>query len=59
MEKLRVGVIGFGLRGKTLLENVLVPICEGGKIEITSICELSDQALNWAKDFLKEKNKKW
>ena len=55
MERLKVGVIGFGLRGKSVLENVLVPICESGKIDITAICELSDEALLWGKNFLKEK----
>ena len=31
MERLKVGAIGFGLRGKSVLENVLVPIYESGK----------------------------
>ena len=47
MERLKVGAIGFGLRGKSVLENVLVPIYESGKIDITAICELSDEALLW------------
>ena len=55
MERLKVGAIGFGLRGKSVLENVLVPIYESGKIDITAICELSDEALLWGKNFLKEK----
>ena len=51
MERLKVGVIGLGLRGKSVLENVLVPICESGNIDITAICELSDEALLWGKNF--------
>ncbi len=58
MERLKVGAIGFGLRGKSVLENVLVPIYESGKIEITAICELSDEALLWGKEFLKGKTNK-
>ncbi|MBR2876354.1 MAG: Gfo/Idh/MocA family oxidoreductase, partial [Clostridia bacterium] len=52
MEKVRLGIIGVGNMGSSHIKNYL-----GGKlpeIEITAVCDIKDDRLNWAKEQMPE-----
>lgn len=51
-EKIKVGLIGFGQRGKSLLESVLVPMTEKD-VEIRGVCDLYEDRARYAADYVK------
>lgn len=50
MEKIRVGMIGFGGRGRGIMSTELLPMCDDGEIEITAVCDLYEDRMLWAKN---------
>lgn len=52
-EKIKVGLIGFGHRGKSLLECVLVPMTEMD-MEIKGVCDLYEDRARYAADYVKD-----
>ena len=54
MRKIKIGVVGFGKRGKNLLECVLLPMCED-RMEINAVCDLYTDRADWAADTIEEK----
>ena len=52
-EKITVGLIGFGKRGKSLLKNILIPMTKMD-IEIKGVCDLYEDRARFAADYVKD-----
>lgn len=48
-ETVRVAVVGLGMRGYSLLDQVLVPMCADGGLQIAGICDLYDDRIEAAR----------
>ena len=52
MNKIKVGVFGLGIRGFNLLKHV----CDVENVKVTALCDLYEERIDRAMDYMKEKN---
>ena len=57
ISKVKVGIIGLGNRGKTLLQ-MFDYLLENGNAEIVAVCDIQEKNVDYALNHLKDKQKK-